>query len=152
MTKPTALPPIRQPAADAVPAPVDALFTAMGAIYGMQKVGAMWIGADQAVVLGTWAEALAPFRPRAIEAAARQLPHRRDEDGRRIAWPPTLPEFLDAVEAEHRAILRAEAQARALAAPPGPPESPLVSPERARQLLRQIPALADRLTGRDRIH
>jgi len=121
------------------PTPIDALFTAFGAMYGAQKVGAMWSGTDRAIVLGTWADALSSFHPKAIERAAADLLHRRDDDGQRIGWPPTLPEFIDLVDERHRAIVRAEREARELKiAANESPSSPECSPEKARALLDQM--------------
>jgi hypothetical protein len=121
------------------PTAIDALFTAFGAMYGAQKVGAMWAGTDRAIVLGTWAEALAGFHAKAIERAASSLLHRRDEQGQRIGWPTTLPEFIDLVDEHHRAIARAERDARtAKLTGSAAPESPTIDPDKARAKLAEI--------------
>lgn len=121
------------------PTAIDALFTAFGAMYGAQKVGAMWAGTDRAIVLGTWADALASFHAKAIERAASSLLHRRDEQGQRIGWPPTLPEFIDLVDEHHRAIARAERDARtAKLAGTVAHESPEIDPDKARAAIAEM--------------
>lgn len=104
------------------PDAVDALFATFIAIYGTSKVRSMWDGAERRIVASIWSEQLAGYRLDAIEAGAREVASRCDERGRRIAWPPTLPEFLDLVEPHHREMLRRETDARALDRPrPAPP-------------------------------
>ena len=115
------------------PTPTQDLFSAFVAFYGAQKVGAMWADTDRAVVIGTWAAELEPFSLDAVRAACRDALNRRDRDGDRVTWPPTLPEFLDLVEARQRALDRASRPS--LAAPPEPPPSPLMPPDKARAAL-----------------
>lgn len=113
--------------------PVRDLFVAMTAYYGAQKVGAMWIGTDKEVVIGTWAEHLDRFSLEALEGACHDALHRLDDSGQREKWPPTLPEFLDLVEARQRAIQ--QAKIRHIAPPPVPD---LLSVEESRVRLSRI--------------
>ena len=105
---------------------IEALFEVMISSYGVQKVGAMWAGTDEATVKGVWASELAGYRDEAIKRAAKAMIDRRDDDGRRISWPPDLPTFLDLVEPIDREIRRKEA----LWAAQYPPEKQIeVAPE-----------------------
>lgn len=80
---------------------VDKLFARLAAIYGSQKIGAMWIDADMAEVKVAWGQALAKYPPAALGAALLELP----ETGG--AWPPTLPEFVTLVREAAEAALTA---------------------------------------------
>lgn len=77
------------------------LFDRLTAIYGSQKVGAMWLDADMEQVKGAWGHALAKYPPEAIAAALQDLPEMPS------AWPPTLPEFVTLVR-EAAEYLRAK--------------------------------------------
>lgn len=70
---------------------VDRLFARLTAIYGAQKVGAMWLDADMDQVMAAWGQALAKYPPAAIAAALQDLPETPNP------WPPTLPEFVTLV-------------------------------------------------------
>jgi hypothetical protein len=70
---------------------VDRLFARLTAIYGSQKVGAMWLDTDRDEVKRTWAAALGKYPPEAIRAALEDLPETP------TPWPPTLPEFVGLV-------------------------------------------------------
>ena len=77
---------------------VDRLFDRLTAIYGSQKVGAMWLDVDQAEVKRAWGGARAKYPPAAIGQALEDLPEMPSP------WPPTLPEFV--------AIVREAAEVR----------------------------------------
>lgn len=66
---------------------VDKLFAKLTAIYGSQKVAAMWVDADMDEVRGLWGQQLAKFRVESIAVALQRLVDSGSE------WPPTLPEF-----------------------------------------------------------
>lgn len=68
---------------------VDRLFARFGAIYGSQKVGAMWADADIGEVKQVWAEGLGKFQGASIGAAVQSLIDSGSQ------WPPTLPEFVE---------------------------------------------------------
>lgn len=109
----------------------DLVFARLIAIFGAQKMGAMWSGAEIDEVLATWDEALAPYRFEALDQALRGLMQAGS------AWPPNLPEFIALVEPLHKAILRREADQRALKAP-AQPSSPLMPPDKARAALAEL--------------
>ncbi len=67
------------------------LFDRLTAIYGSQKVGAMWMDADMGQVKAAWGHALAKYPPEAIASALQDLPELPNP------WPPTLPEFVTLV-------------------------------------------------------
>jgi hypothetical protein len=65
----------------------DRLFLRLAAIYGHQKLSAMWPSDDQEV-RQTWEEQLRRFSPEVLRKAIQALL----DAGRE--WPPTLPEFV----------------------------------------------------------
>lgn len=69
---------------------IDRLFTRFGAMYGAQKVGAMWADTDIGEVKAVWADALGRFPGESIAAALQSLIDSGSQ------WPPTLPEFAEA--------------------------------------------------------
>lgn len=69
---------------------VDRLFTRFVAMYGSQKVGAMWADADMSEIKAVWAEALGKFQGESVAGAIRSLIDSGSQ------WPPTLPEFVEA--------------------------------------------------------
>ena len=70
---------------------VEQLFKRMTAIYGSQKIGAMWLDADMQSVKQAWGTALGKYPPKTLADALLALPERPSE------WPPTLPEFVTLV-------------------------------------------------------
>lgn len=75
---------------NALPLPlVDRLFDRLVALYGAQRVGAMWHGTDIAAVKDVWAQQLGRFQTATIAAALQRLVDGGD------GWPPTLPEFVE---------------------------------------------------------
>lgn len=66
---------------------IDRLFARFLAMWGAQKVGTMWAGADVDSVKSEWGRQLAGFEPRAIGIALQDCA----DSGRE--WPPSLPEF-----------------------------------------------------------
>lgn len=86
---------------------VDRLFDRFTAIYGAQKVAAMWGGADLAEVKALWAQQLGRFTGGTIAVAVQAV----IDSGRQ--WPPTLPEFV----AICRDYARPEATSAQLALP-----------------------------------
>lgn len=132
----------KQPKYRHPPAFAERLFRRFMAIYGSQKMTAMWAGLvpvdapdhireeREAEVRETWAEALGDFHIDVIGEAVRSL---AKSD---VVWPPSLPQFAEfcrQAEAEMKPVL-------ALALPP--PTSPLVPPDEARKRLAEIQALA----------
>jgi hypothetical protein len=87
---------------------VDSLFERLVAMYGSQKVAAMWSGAPIDMVKQTWADQLSRFPAATIGAALQKLVDSGD------GWPPTLPEF---VEACRQCALGRRQQGAALVAP-----------------------------------
>ena len=67
---------------------VERLFSRFAAMYGAQKVAAMWQGADIEEVKRTWADQLGRFPPAAMSSALQAVVDSGKE------WPPTLPEFV----------------------------------------------------------
>ena len=109
----------------------DRLFARFVAMYGAQKVGAMWADADVDAVRDTWAGAIGRFSPQSIAVAVRELV----DSGRE--WPPTLPEF---VELCRRGAL-ARQQSQGVAALPAPGQTH-TSREDAGEILGRIGAAA----------
>jgi hypothetical protein len=113
---------------------VDRLFSRFLAIYGAQKVGAMWSGADLAEVKTVWGEQLGRFAPATIGAA---LLARVDSGD---AWPPTLPEFVESCR--QAANARRASDPRLLLAAPGETftdnETAKANLERVREMLAGI--------------
>jgi len=66
---------------------VDRLFSRFTALYGAQKVGAMWHGADIAEVKSVWAAQIEPHKDVLRDAIQSLINQGRE-------WPPTLPEFV----------------------------------------------------------
>ena len=87
---------------------VERLFSRFVALYGSQKVGAMWADADLAEVKMVWAIQLSRFNPHSIKVALQCL----IDSGRE--WPPTLPEFIEMCR---QAALGRQQQVPALLAP-----------------------------------
>ena len=67
----------------------DRLFERLTAVYGVQKVAAMWAQADMEMVKETWAAALSRFSEQSIRSALGDLIASGDD------WPPTLPRFVE---------------------------------------------------------
>ena len=78
-------------------------------LYGTQKVGAMWHGADIVEVKQDWNNQLGRFNGPTIAAALQAVV----ESGRE--WPPTLPEFVRICRDYNR--LEKQTVAQALPAP-----------------------------------
>jgi hypothetical protein len=112
------------------------VFARLIAIYGSQKVGAMWSGSDFEEVLATWDEGLAGYRFKAVDGALRSLITSESQ------WPPNLPEFVAIVRQLQAVIRRREMDARALSGPPAPRRSPLMPPDKARVVLAHLSRLA----------
>lgn len=66
---------------------IDRLFSRFAALYGAQKVGAMWHGADIAEVKSVWAAQIEPHKDVLRDAIQSLINQGRE-------WPPTLPEFV----------------------------------------------------------
>jgi hypothetical protein len=113
---------------------VERLFARFVAIYGSQKVGAMWVDAPMVEVKELWAEQLGRFEPASIGLAMQRVIDRG------IEWPPTLPEFVELCR--QSAIARAQSASPAALLPrPGDARTDI---ETARQRLREIRDLAKR--------
>lgn len=86
---------------------VQRIFDRFTAIYGSQKVGAMWAGANLEEVRQVWGEALGQFSADTFGQALRSLEQTSTE------WPPTLPTFVTLCRQynrpEHRVFLPAPA-------------------------------------------
>lgn len=67
---------------------VDRIFSRFAAMFGVQKVGAMWAGTPIEEVKAVWAAQIGRFPPEAIGKAMQAVV----DSGRE--WPPTLPEFV----------------------------------------------------------
>jgi len=104
---------------------VDRLFSRFVAMYGSQKVGAMWADADRDEVKGVWADALGRYAGETLAAAVRGLIDSGSQ------WPPTLPEFSEACRV---AAVNRRDQALALAAPGGT----VTTREEAAEILAKI--------------
>lgn len=104
---------------------VDRLFSRFVAMYGSQKVGAMWADADRDEVKGVWADALGRYTGETLAAAVRGLIDSGSQ------WPPTLPEFSEACRV---AAVNRRDQALALAAPGGT----VTTREEAAEILARI--------------
>lgn len=88
---------------------VERLFSRFVALYGSQKVGAMWADADVSEVKAVWARKLVQYQPQTIGRAIDML----IDSGRE--WPPTLPEFAEMCR--QAAVGRVTSQGPMLAAP-----------------------------------
>lgn len=95
---------------------IGRLFDRMQSVFGVQKMSAMWHGANVDDVKRTWARTLSAYPPSALRAAADAL---GEECG---PWPPTLTEFVSLVRSkveapEHKRALpvpkRSDAEVRA---------------------------------------
>ena len=69
---------------------VDRIFERLAAIYGVQRVSAMWHSTDIVAVKTIWGEQLSRYQPETIAAALQRLVDAGE------GWPPTLPEFVEA--------------------------------------------------------
>lgn len=67
---------------------VERLFARFTMYFGVQKVGAMWAGVDDAEVKAEWAAQLGRFPVPTLRAAMQAVVDSGKE------WPPTLPEFV----------------------------------------------------------
>ncbi len=67
----------------------ERLFARFTAVYGSQKVAAMWADADAAMVRETWAAALSRFSEQSVRTALGDLIASGDD------WPPALPRFVE---------------------------------------------------------
>ena len=104
---------------------LDRLFARFSAMYGTQKVMAMWADSDLDEVKTVWAEALGKYSGESIAGAVRiQI-----DSG--SPWPPTLPEFSEACRVS--AVNRRDT-APALPAPVGK----AISREEAAEILAKI--------------
>lgn len=106
----------------------ERLFSRLVAMYGAQKIGAMWADADMAEVKGTWGRALAKFDPRSIGDALEALL----ASGRE--WPPTLPEF--AALCRQASIARRNGQDASVFLPP--PGAAFTDDDTARENVRRL--------------
>ncbi len=120
---------------NALPLPfVDRLFDRLVAIYGAQRVGAMWHGTDIGSVKEVWAQQLGRYQPATIAAALQRLVDGGD------GWPPTLPEFVEVC----RQAALGRAQSQNVAALPAPGngytdiETAKANLERIREMVRQV--------------
>lgn len=86
---------------------LDRLFRRFAAVYGAQKVAAMWAEVDRDELLQTWGGALVRYPLPVIGRAVRALTEQPGE------WPPTLPHFANLCAQFNRP----EHQADALPAP-----------------------------------
>lgn len=93
----------------------DRLFVRFSAIWGAQKLGAMFPAESQEDVRAIWAAQLARFEPATIGAALQAM----TDAGRE--WPPSLSEFTDACR-QSAIARRAHAPAVALPLPKASPE------------------------------
>lgn len=93
----------------------DRLFGRFSAIWGAQKLGAMFPAESQDDVRATWATQLSRFEPATIGAALQAM----IDSGRE--WPPSLSEFCDACR-QSAVARRAHAEAAALPLPRATPE------------------------------
>lgn len=104
---------------------LDRLFARFSAMYGTQKVMAMWADSDLDEVKTVWAEALGKYSGESIARAVRSLIDSGSQ------WPPTLPEFSEACRVS--AVNRRDT-APALPAPAGK----VISREEAAEILAKI--------------
>lgn len=104
---------------------LDRLFARFSAMYGTQKVMAMWADSDLDEVKTVWAEALGKYSGESIAGAVRSLIDSGSQ------WPPTLPEFSEACRVS--AVNRRDT-APALPAPAGK----AISREEASEILEKI--------------
>lgn len=69
---------------------VERIFSRFSAVWGVQKIGAMFPPESHDEVRSVWAEQLGRYSGQTIGAALQAVV----DSG--AAWPPTLPEFLEA--------------------------------------------------------
>ena len=118
MSTPTPLP----------PAWVERLFFRFGAIWGVQKVAAMFPAEQHEEVKAVWGEQLGRFQAESIRAALQSM----TDSGRE--WPPSLSEFV--------AACNQAAIARRQHAPAALLEAPRPSPEVVAQQLERVEQIA----------
>jgi hypothetical protein len=116
---------------------VDRLFSRFAAIFGAQKVGAMWADGDIAEVKGVWAQALSRYQSETIGLALQRLIDGGD------GWPPTLPEFVE--------ICRQASLARHNAAPPPALPAPGAGYTDAETAKKRVAELMSSLTKSKRV-
>lgn len=113
------------------PAWVDRIFGRFSAVWGAQKLGAMYPAESQGEVRRVWGEQLARFSGDTIGRAIQQ----QIDAGRE--WPPSLSEFVECCRLT--AVARAQHQpAVALPAPEIDREATAVDREIAQQLVRAV--------------
>ncbi len=108
------------------------LFDRFVSMWGAQKVGAMWDGANLDEVRSVWGRALGPYELETIGKAVDAI----QRSGRE--WPPTLPEFL--------AVMRQFNAPQSLEALP-PPEQ-LVDRVQARENIVRIQEMLRKVVKR----
>jgi len=118
MSTPTPLP----------PAWVERLFFRFGAIWGVQKIAAMFPAEQHEEVKAVWGEQLGRFQAESIRAALQSM----TDSGRE--WPPSLAEFV--------AACNQAAIARRQHAPAALLEAPRPSPEVVAQQLERVEQMA----------
>ena len=111
---------------------VARIFVRLTAIYGSQKMSAMWDEVPMDERREVWGQALGRFKPESIAAVVQGLPASAS------GWPPTLPEFVEMVRVASVEI----AQQSPLALPD---DSQIVNPETARARLAEIMAKMKRV-------
>lgn len=113
---------------------IDRLFARFSAVYGAQRVGAMFPTETHAEVRATWATQLGRFEPDTLRAAL------QDTIDTGEAWPPTLAEFVATCQRAAQAR-RAHAPAVAL---PAPTADPAVVERAVADAMRSRPRQSDR--------
>jgi hypothetical protein len=123
------------------PAWVERILSRFGAIWGAQKVAAMFPAETHDEVRSVWAGNLGRFEPQTIAAALQAV----TDSGRE--WPPSLSEFVKACQ-ESAVSRRAHAPAALLDAPRAAPE---VAAQHLAAVERQVASAKPR-AGRDWAH
>lgn len=119
-----------------LPAWVDRLFGRFNAVFGVQKVGAMFPPETHGEVRALWAEQLGRFEPDTLRAALQAV----IDAGR--DWPPTLSEFVGFCQ---RAAVERRQHAPAVML-----ESPRAKPEVVQRSVEEAAAtLTSRKPSRD---
>ncbi len=106
---------------------VDQIMERLAAIYGAQKVGAMYGDVNSEVLANVWETKLRQYPLQSVVSSVDGL----CDSG--TSWPPTLTELVDMIKQE--SINRAMSKPLAL-----PDDSQCVDPARARALLREAMA------------